>query len=766
MRRSAPGEADFPAGPDAGGVGRNWARTPARAAGPFREFPALSAPVSPEAQVSFASMWDYFTRILTKRKFLIAGSVAVALAASMTYVALRPPIYVATARIQINAEPLKIINGDALSSRDQWASTGSFLKTQHELLLGRQLADRVVTKLQLHERPDFFNSRTVSLTELVHSAMTQGPPQYSSQPNSPARKASEIIRANLSIRPVIGSRLVDLRYSDLDPQRAAEVINAYVHAFVESNQENRLEANVYAKQFLQAQIDELKLVLQKSENALLEFADKAQLTEFDKQASIAEASLVSANTSLQEIVTQRIKSEQLWKQLSATDAIDAPELLANPAIQDLRAKRSALQREYQEQLEIFKPGYPAMVQIRGQIEEVERQLASEARTIRESHRAAFETLARQEAHLRSRTEELRQTVIALQKKSVEHGILKREVDTNRNLHNSLLQRMRELDVASGVAADTVLVVETAQIPEQPAGPGGLRLVLLSLVLGMGGSFCLAYVLELIDDRIRTPEDVEDLAGLPLLGVIPTVTSRSQLEDELADPSSPTSEAYRSLATALQFATPQGLPRSITLTSVGPADGKSSTAWALGRHFAGTGLRVLLIDADLRRPSRQMRSAKGKSIGLSSYLSGSAMPPETFLPTGTANLTLMPSGPLPRNAADLLSGSRFHALVSTGVEVFDLIIVDGPPVLGLADAQLLSSATAATLLLTASGASRKTAFQAAMKRLDLTPANVIGALLTRFDAKANGYGNATAYAYGYGVSNRNRQPFRPRRLGTG
>ena len=239
--------------------------------------------------------------------------------------------------------------------------------------------------------------------------------------------------------------------------------------------------------------------------------------------------------------------------------------------------------------------------------------------------------------------------------------------------------------------------------------------------------------------------MEQVAHLPTLGIIPLVRSEAAMFEELADPRSAISEAYRSLATALQFSTEYGLPRSIMVASAGPSEGKSSTALAIARHFATMGMKVLLVDADMRKPSLHTKLGQGNLVGLSNYLTGAATPPQVLQKTDHNNLAFIASGPLPPNAGDLLGGTRIFSMLSVGSEIFDLIVIDSPPLLGLADAQLLANAAQATIFVAGSGQSRKGMIQAALRRLQLARVTPIGIVLTKFDNKALGYG----YAYGYG-----------------
>ena len=297
--------------------------------------------------------------------------------------------------------------------------------------------------------------------------------------------------------------------------------------------------------------------------------------------------------------------------------------------------------------------------------------------------------------MKARIETLKAEVLDLQKKGIQYNILKREAESNRGIYNSLLQRYKEVDIAGGVGTNNIFVVDRAAVPIYPSEPNVPRSLILSLALGLGTGVGLALFLELLDDRVRAPEEIEQLFGLATLGVIPRIESQ-EMAEAIGDPRSALAESYRSLATALQFSTNSGLPRSISVTSAGPGEGKSTTVVAIARHFAQMGLKVLLIDADLRKPSLHKKLNLSNAIGLSNYLTGTSLPPELIQKTDHPNLAFMASGPLPPNAADLLSGTRVHSLISLGSEVFDLIVLDSPPLLGLADAQLLAGAVAANM----------------------------------------------------------------------
>jgi capsular exopolysaccharide synthesis family protein len=276
-----------------------------------------------------------------------------------------------------------------------------------------------------------------------------------------------------------------------------------------------------------------------------------------------------------------------------------------------------------------------------------------------------------------------------------------------------------------------------------------RSLMLYLALGFGVGFGCAFLLESLDDRIRAPEEIEQISGLATLGIIPRIEVQDGFKEAIGDPHSAISEAYRSFATALQFSTQSGLPRSIAVTSAGPGEGKSTTVIAMGRYFAQMGLRVLLVDADLRKPSLHVKLMRSNSVGLSTFLTGVALPPDVIQRTEHPGLAFMASGPLPSNAADLLSGAPLFSLISLGSEVFDLIVFDSPPLLGLADAQLISNAAAATVFVVGAGDQRKGVVRSALRRLQLARVTLLGAVLTKFDRKTVGYAYAYSHKYAYG-----------------
>ncbi|TCT03980.1 GumC family protein [Aquabacter spiritensis] len=691
-----------------------------------------------------------YVRILLKRKWLILAITLAFGVIGAVRTMMETPLYTSSVRLQIDRNVAKVVEGGNVTPVEGFDF--DFLRTQNELLQSRAIAERVASALKLGNDPDFLSSRSFSLLGGIEGLFST--PQPASTPDKAAleRAAAGRVLANRTVRPVSGARLVDISYTDPSPVRAQRIAAAFGDAFIASNLDKRFQANAYAKAFLEDQVRQVKLRLEDSEQRLLEFAQKQQIVgTATEKSSIAESNFAAANAALGILVSERIRNEQQWRQIESSGTINLPQILSNTVVDGLRARRNALAVDYQEKLETYKPSYPSMVEISNRIKELDRQLASEIQAIRSSYKAAYEASVAQENDMKARIEVLRREVLDLQERSIQYNTLKREVDTNRDLYASLLQRWKEVDVAGGAGVNNVFVVDNAIVPGGPSSPNVPRALMIALSLGLVVGVAAAVGLDHFDDKIRSAEELERASGLPTLGILPKVRGAVEPIAALKDPRSALSEAYRSLCTALQFSTENGLPSNLVVTSAVPAEGKSLTAIAIARHFATLGLKVLLIDADLRNPSLHIKTGLSNTVGFSNYLTGACTPPEAMQGTDLPNLTFMSSGPLPPNAADLLGGTRVFSLLSVGREVFDLIVLDGPPVMGLADAPLLSSAASAVVFISAAGESRAGTVKGALRRLQLSRSPLIGTALTKFDAKAHGYGYGHGYghAYGYG-----------------
>jgi capsular exopolysaccharide synthesis family protein len=554
----------------------------------------------------------------------------------------------------------------------------------------------------------------------------------------------------MGLQPVNGSTIVKITYDSPNPQVAQNVANGIIDNYIGANLDRRYGAASYARTFLEERLQQLKLKLEESEKQSVDYADQNGIILIGGSGgsdgqTLAQTNLAAANSELAKATDERLRNELLWQQVQAAAGIGVPQMLESKSISDLRAKRADLEGTYKDKLSFFKPDYPEMKTLNAQIDEIDREIAAEVNLIRDSIKAQYETSVSQEQALTKQVEGLKTDITDFRNRNIQYTILQREVDTNRSLYDGLLQRYKEIGVAGGVGTNNISVVDRAEAPVAPHTPNLKMNLALSLMLGLLLGAGAAFGREQFDDTFKSPEDLEEALAIPLLGIIPMGRSPEEHLASLEDPRSPATEAYRSLRTALQFSTSAGVPKTLLVTSARAAEGKSTTALTLAKNYAQVGMKVLLVDADLRKPTLHQYLECDASVGLTNCLTSAVVPPNIFQKTKIPGLTFMPSGPLPPNPAELLAGPKMLTVLSAAADQFDLVIVDGPPVAGLADAPLLSSVTLGTLFVIDGMRTRRNVAKAALKRLHFARAQVVGAVINKLNAAGSAYG----YGYGYG-----------------
>jgi polysaccharide biosynthesis transport protein len=692
-----------------------------------------------------------YWRVLVKRRWTVLATLAIVLATTLVATLLMTPIYRATTVLQIDRDTIKVVDVEGMAPVEG-AGDRDFYQTQYELLQSRGLAERAMQELGLGrggaaEAKLLPPSAWDKLRARLSGAPAVAPAEAGKADPAHARDVLAAFRAGLVIEPVRNSRLVRVHYDSPDrnfSQRAADVV---AEAFIASNLERRFDSSSYAKQYLEERLQELKLKLEDSERKLVEFAQKERIVEAAGEGgNLSQQSLSSINAALAKAKEDRIRAEARWRQAQASGgAVRFGDMGATSIIQSLQESRAKLMAEYQDKLRLYKPAYPLMQQLKGQIEELDKQLGAEMGNIRAGVRAEYQAAVDQESLLAAQLDQLRGEALDLQNRSIQYNIFKREVDTNRQLYDGLLQRYKEIGVAGGVSTNNISIADRADLGAKfkPSLARNLGLALLA-GLFLGVLFALAF--EHLDDTLKSPEDIEQRLQLGVLGVIPKLKQPQTPRQALEDLRSAFSESYRSLRTALQFSTESGVPRCLLVTSSTPSEGKSTTAMVLAQNFAQLGKSVLLIDCDLRNPSLHRQLELDNTTGLTNYLVGSAQPEDVALATRVPKLSVITSGPLPPNPAELLLGPRMLSLLTVAVRKYDQVIIDGPPVMGLADAPILANMASGTLLVVEAGETRIAVARNALKRLFATRSRVVGALLTKFEANHVGYG------YGYGDYN--------------
>jgi len=695
-------------------------------------------------------------RIFLKRKWtiLIIFAVFSLFAVVRTYLA--QPVYRASTTIQIEKVIPRVLDYKEVSPLEIPDYDSDFYATNYELLKSRSLAERAVEDLGLRKpaapgapapTPATNVAGSQSFTDAVAAFFTrlrEGPPPVAV--DRATREDDALISAfqgSVTVEPVRRSRLVRVHFDSTDPFFAAKAANTLAQAFININLERRFEASAYAKTFLEEKLQQTKEKLEDSERQLVDYSRQMEVMGGDEKQNIFNQNLQEFNTAVAKAEQERIHAEVAWRQ-----AQDNPDTLKavqeSRTIQSLKESKAKLDAEYQENLKIYKPAFPKMLALQGQVAEVDRQLAGELQEIRKNTFAAYKAARSQEELLKGRLEESKRQLLDLQGRSIRYGILKREVDTNRQLYDGLLQRLKEVGVAGGVGMNNISVVDKAQVPIFPFKPDLAKGVTTGMAIGLLVGLLVAWLLEHLDDTIRFADDVERETGAAVLGVMPKLKvsegdrNRVGIHAHL-DPSSAFSEAYRSVRTALQFSTSNGAPRRMVVTSSSKNEGKSTTALALAINFAQMGKPVLLIDSDLRNPVLHKLLKVDNSRGLSNCLSSSMGLLEAIQSTKVPKLYVMTTGPLPPHPVELLSGMKLLSMLAQAEERFAHVVVDGPPVLGIADSIVLSNQVDNVVFVIESGRTRKGHAKNALKRLQQAGVHPLGVILTKIDAYHDLYG---------------------------
>ncbi len=697
-----------------------------------------------------------YWRILVKRKWLVLGVLGTVVALALVATLMMPPIYRATAVLQIDREALQVMQVEGVGTAE--GAAPDFLQTQYELLKSRSLAERVANELAIDDQT---LERLASATwaQRARAALSPGKDNAEEGEVDPAaaeeqalRRASGLVRDNLVVEPVRNSRLVRIHYDSTLPTFSARVVNAVADGFIASAIERKFDASSFAGKYLEEQLALAKGRLEESERALVAFATKENIVVTGESGvSLEGQNLGALNAALAAAQDQRIRAQATWNQVSGGGALPA-DAIGQSILNTLQQQRATLNAQYQQQLKTYKPEYPSMQALKGQIDEVDRQISQERAAVRASIKAEYDAAQARENMLVAQLSTLRDRTLDVDNRSIDYNILRREVDTNRQLYDGLLQRYKEIGVAGGVGSNNISIVDRAVVPGGRYKPNLPLNLALGLMLGLMLGVLLAFVLEFLDDTLKGPEDVEQQLRLAVLGIIPHLKKQT-VAQAMADPRSAFAEAYRSVRTALQFSTDHGVPKVLLVTSPSASEGKSTTAHTLARNFAQLGKRVLLIEGDLRNPSLHRVLGVRSDTGLSSLLAGAASANQVIMDTDDERLKVVLAGPLPPNPAELLSGSRLLSMLTVAAEKYDQVIIDGPPVLGIADAPILSNVAGGTLLVIQAGNTRIKTAQAAIKRLAAARAHVVGAILTHYDAKVAGYGYDYASYYSYGTQPR-------------
>jgi polysaccharide biosynthesis transport protein len=730
-------------------------------------------PPQEEKEVHLRDYW----RVIRKRQWTVIAFFLIVLITTAIATYTMKPIYRATVTIQIDRENPSFVDFKEIFSVNMWDL--DYYQTQYKILESRTLAKRVVQSLKLVEHPEFlpqpetpFQKWKSSVFNSVFALFksTNKDEKKSTQPSPQASPETDIETAligqflgNLKVEPIRNSRLVKVHFDAMNPELAAQVPNSLASNYIQQSLESRFTSMEQARDWLSNQIDILKAKVERADEALQEFGSKHGIVSLDEKENIIMQRLTELNDTLTKAESDRMAKEALFRQSKDKDFDSLPTILENKVIQDLKQTLNQLDAQYTKLLETYKPEYPEMVRLRKQVASVQKRLDGETQKVINGIRNEYESSRRKEALIRAAFEEQKTRVMTMKEQSIQYNILKREADTNRELYRDLLQRMKQAGVSAGITASNIKVIDPAEVPRGPYKPNVRMNLLLAMVVGLFLGVGLAFFFEYLDNTIKTPEDVEQLIRLPSFGMVPELSYEKKKRSEKGafypvelithgHPKSVLSEAYRNIRTSILLSFSEKPPKKIAVTSANPFEGKTTTVVNTAIALSQTGAQVVVIDGDMRKPRvHKVFEGNGENgAGLSNYLSGIAELKMIVKKTEVPNLYYIPAGPIPPNPSELLGSKLFTTMLQALGVKFDHIILDSPPVLGFADAAIISSAIDGVILVAAGGKTPKETLQHAKEALQQVNAKILGVVINRVDIQKSYYGYYYyRYHYYYG-----------------
>ncbi len=712
---------------------------------------------------------DYL-RVLIKRKWLVIGSLALVFGGSLIATLRTTPIYDAVGSIAINKpDPiLQSIRDSGNVGMDYYDPTD--LDTEVRILRSDLLALQVVRQLDLDHLREFGGTGKPSTSlELTTDAL---------QPDSPrANAVLGAFKSNLRVMLEPNTRIIDIHYKSPNKELAARVVNTLASTYIEQNFKTRFESTMQASDWLSRQLVDLQMKVETSQEKLVKYQKDHQILGIDDKQNITTDKLDELNKELTAAESERMQKESVYRLAEAGDSESAAAVAAGAAQSKTSENSSVLLERLQEQksevkIQIaqlstqFGPAYPKLAQLNNQIKELDAQIQAEMKKVAGRLRGDYLAALQRESMLSTALEQQKQQQNKLNESAIEYSFLKRDFETNRTLYEGLLQKLKEAGVTAGLRSNNIRQVDIARTPVIPSEPNIPRNLGFGFVLGLTSGIGLAFLLEGIDNTVRTPEQAQAISTLPSLGMIP-LGSRNNLESssrsltvarskEVVElitqsrPQSQMSEAYRALRTSLLLTSVGAPPKLILITSALPQEGKTTTSINTATVLAQKGTRVLLIDADLRRPSIHKTLGLGPRIGLSNVLTGGATVQEaTFRSPILPNLFILPAGTPPPNPAELLASSQMAEILTLLRDQYDHIVMDTPPTLSVTDAVVLSPCADAVVLVIRCGQTTKPALRRSREILSQVNARVSGVLLNAVDLTSPDYYYYYEYQGKYG-----------------
>ena len=673
------------------------------------------------------------------------------------------PVYVAAARVEVDREAQSIQPFPDSNSYDDYVDSENYIETQTKILQSETLALQTIKSMDLGRYPEFGGRPNTFI--IPHAGVTS---------QRPAILGSFL--GSLSIQRIKDSRLIEVRFEAQDPQLAAQIVNGHLQNYIEANFRSKYDATQQASNWLSAELEELRIKVEKSEAAKIAYERENQIWTIDEKQNITTQKLSDINKALTDAQTDLVQKQALYQIAKGGDVDQLPDIRNNAYLSELLKRQSDLGEQYVDASAQFGPNYPKVQRITREKKEVDDAIARAKQNVEASIETDYKTSKERVGLLSAALETQKGDANDMSEKLVQYHILEHDAESNKQLYDGLEQKLKEAGITAGLRSSNIRIVDPALVPSYPARPQKAKNILLAFLIGLVGGVGLAFLREYLDNTVKSPDDVERLAGLPSLAVVPSLPnllgvshSRKLLTDEQGEeqqdsrveivsfikPKSQVSEAFRALRTSLLLSQADHPPQVILVTSALPREGKTTSALNLAVTLAQLGDRTLIVDSDLRKPGirRALGLTVGRDFGLSSYLAGvSSLDEVVITHPQIENLSALTTGPIPPSPADLLSSHRMRDAITYLRQKYKFIVIDSPPIMAATDAVILSALTDGVLLVVRSGETPKEAFTRTRDLLHAVKCRLLGVVLNAVDSSAPDYYYSYRYypyAYGYG-----------------
>ncbi|KFG89581.1 Capsular exopolysaccharide family protein [Sphingobium herbicidovorans NBRC 16415] len=669
------------------------------------------------ARASWTAIW--------RHRLILFVTMALCVLAGIIFILLSTPDYRATASVEVEDVPAGAAGAGAAQRQMTAADNESLMQTELEVLRSRALAEDVARELALVGSRTFFDGMDERRPDRGVGSLNQRQVE--------TEAVIGLLRDNLDVELPGKSRVIRISFTSADPVLSARVANSYADSLIRADLKRGFESGVQARRFLLGELDGARRDLERAERDLATYAAQAGASLGGPVAGRGGNSpdgttatrLAQLNAFRAQAIADRIAAQKRWESARLSSVETLPEVLNNGGMQQLMAQRAQARAAVVEERQFRKDAHPEMREARARLAALDDQAETMANTIRASLREQYEVAVHGEKQIDAEIAGLEGQAQAERGRGVQMSILERSVDTYRLLHDSLLQRYRDMASQAGFQAGRIQPLDRAAVPTRPSSPRiGITMLLASfggLVLGL----LMVAGRHVFDDAVTSADTLAERANLPLLGTVP-VTDK------------PAAETFVPIASSLLLASSDGLPGSILVTSAQEGEGKSSTVHALALALAKLDRRVLVIDADMRRPKQHGLFQLAPERGISEVMTGQAKAEDVIVDSGTPGVSLLPSGAIPPNPAELLSTSALDVLLASVQGRYDTILIDAPPILGVPDASLLASKAQAAVLVVEWGRNHHGGLRVAVDRLRRAGGAIIGAVLTKQQGRAFEY----------------------------